>query len=173
MRVYKLKLRHGNAEFEAEGDQKFIEDHLRGFKPLLNLPEPIPMKGSLQTRRTSVKSRLTRNRSKITAPEYPAAAVTPLKAFMKQAKPKGQPSTAVALGFHHTKHFNSATFTNRDVASAGKAIGVKFTNLPLSLMAAAKQGKIRKVSKGTWKVAAHPPTPSKKPRRSKHAALKR
>ena len=107
-----------------------------------------------RAKRAAVKVRPRRRQGKVAGPAYPADAVAPLKAFLSKSKPKGQPATAVALGRHHTQHFKAATFTNRDISAAGKAAGIKFTNLALALMSAAKQGKIRKIRKGTWKIAA-------------------
>ena len=165
MKTYKLKLRLGTAEFEAEGDQRFVEKHLESFKPHLKL-EGKTSKAESPARRPGRRVR----KAKPAAQEYPAAAVVSLKAFIAKAKPKGQPSTAVAFGAHHLQHFKTPSFKNQDVLAAAKAVGFKFTNLPLSLMAAAKQGKVRKVKKGTWRLAnpaAKPTKPAKKRAASK------
>lgn len=144
--TFKIKFKQGTAEFEAEGSQQFVEKHLQAFKPLLNLPG---IKETKPGRKPGRKAR----KAKPAAKAYPADAVESLQAFLTKAKPKGQPTTAVALGMHHVKHFKTSSFTNQDLKSAAEAVGFKFTNLPLSLMSAAKQGKIRKVKKGTWRLA--------------------
>lgn len=154
MRIYKLKLRHGTAEFEAEGDQQFVEKHLHRVSSLLNLPVPAAPK-------TPAKPTAKRHVPIKTTPPYPQAAVGSLKAFLHTAKPKGQPATAVAVGAHHMQYFKIPTFTSHDVTSAGKALGITFTNLAVALKSAAKQGRVQKVRKGIWKLAPGKKGPAK------------
>lgn len=161
--IFKLKIRNGAAEFEAEGTQKFVEAKLKEFRPMLSLPK------SGKPEKSVVKSG---RKKKLLKTHYPEKTIKSLKDFLKTAKPKTQIESLLAIAKHHIQHFNADRFTNKDLSSAAQAVGKKLGNVSALLKTALKSKKIKKLEKGTWQLLAGKPNARKtgKPSGSKKQA---
>lgn len=141
---YRIKIKLGDVEIEAEGDKEFVEKHIEEFKKEMpNIAKELPPK------------------EKIITPEISKEEVEleklSLAEFYKQKLPKDHNETVVVFAYWLTKKENKEEFGPKDIEKCYAQIGVKKpTNVPqtMKILASGDKAYLIKFGKrGIYKIS--------------------
>jgi len=134
---YRIRIKLGEVEIEAEGDKEFVEKHIEEFKK--EMPKIA--------------------KEKIVTPETPKEEVEmkkiSLAEFYKQKNPKTNVEVALTVAYYLLFHDRKGEVTNKEIKEATDKIGFKITNIAHTLKEAAKGKKaylIKGSKRGSWKI---------------------
>ena len=134
---YRIRIKLGEVEIEAEGDKDFVEKHIEEFrKEMPRIAKELP--------------------SKEVTPEIPRERIElgklSIAEFYKERKPKGDIEVAVTIAYYLTVSGKREEFTNQEVKEEASKLGYKLSNPADTLKSAAsgKKAYVRKISKGKW-----------------------
>lgn len=136
---YRIKIKLGEVEIEAEGDKEFVEKHIKELK------EEIP----------KVAERLPA-KEKIVTPEIPKEEVDlgklSLAEFYKHKRPQDDMEVAMTIAYYLTSSEKREEFANREIKERAGKLGYKLSNPADTLKRAAsgKKAYVRKIEKGKW-----------------------
>jgi len=134
---YRIKIKVGEVEIEAEGDKDFVEKHIEEFKKEMpRIAKELP--------------------SKEVTLEIPRERIEPGKLsiaeFYKGKKPKADIEAAVTIAYYLTASERREEFTNQEIKEEAAKLGYKLSNPADTLKKAAsgKKAYVRKIEKGKW-----------------------
>ena len=141
---YRVRIKLGEVEIEAEGDKEFVEKHIEDFKK--EMPK---IAKELPSKEKAVISEIPKERvefEKLSLPE-----------FYKQKQPKDHNETVVVFAYWLTKKEGEEEFAPRDIDSCFNEIGItKPTNTPRNMKTLASGKKaylIRREKRGRYKLS--------------------
>jgi hypothetical protein len=134
---YRIRIKLGEVEIEAEGDKDFVEKHIEEFKKEMpRIARELP--------------------SKEVTPEIPREKIEleklSLAEFYKQKKPKEDMEVAITIAYYLTASEKREEFTNQEIKENASRLGYKLTNVSDTLRRAAsgKKAYVNKVTTGKW-----------------------
>jgi hypothetical protein len=134
---YRIKIKLGEVEIEAQGDREFVEKHIDEFKKEMpRIAKELPSK--------EITSEIPRERIK---PEELS-----LAEFYKQKRPKDDMEVAITIAYYFTSSEKREEFTNQEIKGEANKLGYKLSNPADTLKRAAsgKKAYVRKIEKGKW-----------------------
>uniref|UniRef100_A0A7C3J6X8 Uncharacterized protein n=1 Tax=candidate division WOR-3 bacterium TaxID=2052148 RepID=A0A7C3J6X8_UNCW3 len=141
---YRIRIKLGEAEIEAEGDKEFVEKHIEEFKKEMpKIAKELPPK------------------EKIITPEIPKEKVEleklSLAEFYRQKQPKDHNETVVVFAYWLTKKEGKEEFTPKDIENCYTQTGVrKPRNVPQTMKILASGDKaylIKGEKRGIYKIS--------------------
>jgi hypothetical protein len=136
---YRLRIKLGEVEIEAEGDKEFIEKHIGEFRKKM----PKVDKQLLPDKKADI-SETQGDIEKFSLAE-----------FYKTKKPKKDVEVVATVGYYLTFHDKKDEFANKDIKNATNQIGHKIANIAHTLKKAAKGKKaylVKGDKRGSWKI---------------------
>jgi len=139
---YRIRIKLGEIEIEAEGDKEFVERHIEEFKKEMpKIANELPSKEKTvipETQKEKVESeRLS------------------LAEFYGKKNPKTDVEVALTVACYLSFHDKKNEFTNKEIKEEAEKIGYKITNIAHTLKEAAKGKKaylVRSGKKGSWQI---------------------
>jgi hypothetical protein len=133
---YRIRIKHGEVEIEAEGDKEFVEKHIEEFKKeMLKIAKELPPKE--------------------VTPEIPRKEIDwgelSLGEFYKQKQPKNHNKTVVVFAYWLTKRKGQEEFQPKDIrACYGEAKISKPKNVRQHISVNVSKGYLTTGSKKSW-----------------------
>lgn len=140
---YKIRIKRGEIEIEAEGDKEFVEKHIEEFKKELS-----KIAKGLPPTEKDIASQI---------PEEKIGVENlSLAEFYKQKNPNTDEEAVLTVAYYLEFHDRQDEFTNKQIKEATDKIGHKITNIAHTLKVAArgKKAYLLKGSKGLWKITS-------------------
>jgi hypothetical protein len=140
---YRIRIKRGEVEIEAEGDKEFVEKHIEEFKKEMpTIAKELPSK------------------EKTIIPETQKEKVEleglSLAEFYKQKQPKDHNEIVVVFGYWLTEKENKKEFSPKDIKNCYTVSPKKPTNVPKTMKTLASSDKaylIKTEKKGLYKIS--------------------
>jgi len=136
---YRIRIKLGEVEIEAEGDKEFVEKHIEEFKKEMpKIAKELPPK------------------EKIITPEIQKEEVEleklSLAEFYKEKQPRDDIEVALTIAYYLTFSQQKKEFSNQEIKQMGANLGYKLSNPADTLKRAAsgKKAYVLKIEKGKW-----------------------
>jgi len=134
---YRIRIKVGEVEMEAEGDKDFVEKHIEEFKKEMpGIVKELPSGG--------VTAEIPREKAELEGRS--------LAEFYKHKGPKGDVEVAMTIAYYLTAFEKREGFTNQEIKESAAKLGHKLTNVADTLKRAAsgKKAYVNNVTTGTW-----------------------